>query len=52
MPLVPATAYFDRDPMSDKTLLLRIVADGGEIHITPIRNDAGLIEQAAIERVA
>lgn len=51
MPLVPAVAYFDKDAVNDETVLVRVIAQGAEIHITPKRNASG-IESARIERVA
>lgn len=52
MPLVPAWAYFEKDPANDQTLRVQVVADSGEIiQITPQHNVSG-IERARIERVA
>lgn len=52
MPLVPAWAYFEKDPANDQTVKVNVVADSGEvIQITPTHNVSG-IEKARIERVA
>lgn len=48
-PLV-AIAYFDRDS-ADRTVLCRVVSAEAEIHITPIRDERGVMRTASIEQV-